>query len=138
MPRRIGINAAGDIGEIVQLLKRTPLMRICTEPFYAEVPWRGQVVAELCGLIFDHPHSAQTGGIFLQEVNTLVSCEKKHTPRGQDAPPYPASCPRGAPTANGSREWFFSRSPAAAYPAVGQIPIASMYSRAVGNTVPWL
>jgi len=55
MPRRIGINAAGDTGEMVRVLKRTPLMRIYTEPFYAEVPWRGQVEAELCGLFFDHP-----------------------------------------------------------------------------------
>jgi len=35
------------------LLKRTPMMRICTAPFYAEVVWRGWPGAELCGVFFN-------------------------------------------------------------------------------------
>ena len=38
---------------ILMLLKRTPMIRICTAPFYAEVPWRGRPGAELCGLTFN-------------------------------------------------------------------------------------
>ena len=34
-------------------LKRTPMMRICTTPFYAEVVWRGRPGAEICGVFFD-------------------------------------------------------------------------------------
>jgi len=63
MPNRIGINAAGDADDRLLLLKRTPMTRICSGPFYAEVVWRGRTGAELCGLIFNHDRSVRTAEI---------------------------------------------------------------------------
>jgi hypothetical protein len=94
MPNRNGINAAGDEANHWMRLKRTPMMRMSTGPFYAVVVWRGQTGAELCGLFFDLIRH------FKIVLASLVG--KDNRPRGDKMPPtFHASCPRGG--ANGER-----------------------------------
>ena len=62
MPNRIGINAAGDAADPLLAPKRTLMTRVCTEPFYAEVVWRGRAGAELCGLVFQSFMPVGAGG----------------------------------------------------------------------------
>ena len=107
MPNRIGINAAGDFDDGQARLKRTPMMRICTAPFYAEVVWRGRAGADLCGLIFNHSGRWERVEIGLTTTHPGAgSCpglsfgNQKPSHCGDKMPQtYLASCPRGG--ANG-------------------------------------
>jgi hypothetical protein len=77
------------------------MTKICTAPFYAEVPWRGRPGAELCGVIFNY----SSRGSRRKLASAGTRCGKL----------YSHLVPAGVPTANFRPAIFCRRSPAAAY-----------------------